>query len=316
MSLHFTVLASGSSGNASLLEADGFGLLIDAGLGPRLLASRLKAVDSTAQRVGAVLLTHTHNDHWNDRTLAQLKQQRVPLYCHAEHHTSLLENSPAFACLRIAGLVRPYELDTPLQLAPGLSCRPFQVSHDGGLTCGFRFEGDPDPLGRTCAVAYAADLGCWHPELARRLADVDLLALEFNHDVAMEYASGRSPQLIARVLGDQGHLSNVQAAALVRQVLKHSQPGRLRYLVQLHLSRQCNRPALALQAVGGLPPEVRVHAACQNRPGPRLAVGVPANGTARPVPVCVSELRESPAHEQRCLPGWDEDFPPMRRRRR
>ena len=39
----FTVLASGSSGNASLLEADGFGLLIDIGLGPRQLTARMAA---------------------------------------------------------------------------------------------------------------------------------------------------------------------------------------------------------------------------------------------------------------------------------
>ena len=44
MPLRFTVLASGSAGNASLLQIDGFGLLVDAGLGPRTLAGRLAAV--------------------------------------------------------------------------------------------------------------------------------------------------------------------------------------------------------------------------------------------------------------------------------
>jgi hypothetical protein len=58
------------------------------------------------------------------------------------------------------------------------------------------------------SLAYVADLGTWDDELARSLADVDLLALEFNHDVDMDYASERSPYLIARVLGRHGHLSN------------------------------------------------------------------------------------------------------------
>jgi glyoxylase-like metal-dependent hydrolase (beta-lactamase superfamily II) len=62
MPLRFTVLASGSGGNASLLEADGFGLLLDAGLGPRQLAGRLAAVGASWQQVHAVLLTHTHSD--------------------------------------------------------------------------------------------------------------------------------------------------------------------------------------------------------------------------------------------------------------
>src|SRR5262249_58433243 len=82
-------------------------------------------------------------------------------------------------------------------------------------------------------------------ELADALADVDLLALEFNHDVGLERSSGRSPYLIARVLGEEGHLSNEQAANLLREVLRRSPPGRLRQLVQLHLSRECNRPHLA-----------------------------------------------------------------------
>src|SRR5262245_25334810 len=49
MALRFTVLASGSAGNASLVESDGFGLLLDAGLGPRQLAARLAAAGSSWQ---------------------------------------------------------------------------------------------------------------------------------------------------------------------------------------------------------------------------------------------------------------------------
>src|SRR5437879_4744992 len=89
MSVQFTVLASGSSGNASLLRVNGFGLLIDAGLGPRLLASRLKAVGRSWKDVNAVILTHTHGDHWKERTLVQLSRLRIPLYCHAGHHDAL-----------------------------------------------------------------------------------------------------------------------------------------------------------------------------------------------------------------------------------
>ena len=54
---------------------------------------------------------------------------------------------------------------------------------------------------------------------------MDALALEFNHDVALQYASGRSPRLIQRVLGDRGHLSNEQAAALLGEVLRRSPAG-------------------------------------------------------------------------------------------
>src|SRR5438874_2355413 len=83
-------LASGSAGNASLVEADDFGLLLDAGLGPRVLASRLADAGASWSSVHAVVITHTHSDHWDDATLTQLWKRRIPLHCHASHRPSLL----------------------------------------------------------------------------------------------------------------------------------------------------------------------------------------------------------------------------------
>ena len=101
--------------------------------------------------------------------------------------------------------------------------------------------------------------------------------MEFNHDLAMELASGRSPRLIDRVLGDEGHLSNTQGAALVRAVLGRSEIGRVRHLVQLHLSRQCNRPYLAREAANAILDDftfrVEVHTARQDEPGVTLHLG-------------------------------------------
>src|SRR5437773_3419097 len=97
MALRFSVLASGSSGNASLLEADGFGVLLDAGLGPRQLAARLAAVGRSWRHVHAVILTHTHSDHWKDRTFAHLHRHGIPLYCHDDHHATFELYSQAVA---------------------------------------------------------------------------------------------------------------------------------------------------------------------------------------------------------------------------
>jgi ribonuclease BN (tRNA processing enzyme) len=309
MALRFTVLASGSAGNASLVEADGFGVLIDAGLGPRQLGTRLAAAGLSRADVHAVLLTHTHSDHWKDRTLADLHRRGVPLFCHSDHHAALGDLSPAFAGLHAAGLVRPFFADEPFDLSPGLRCRALPVRHDGGATFGFRLEGAPDLFGRVASLAYAADLGCWDDSLADALADVDLLAVEFNHDVDLEYASGRMPRLIARVVGDEGHLSNTQAADLVQAVLARSPAGRLRYLVQLHLSRECNRPALARAAaraaLAGCP-DVTVHTAEQDAPGDTLHLSAILPPERRP-----RRLRQSrPATAsltQPWLPGFDDD---------
>jgi phosphoribosyl 1,2-cyclic phosphodiesterase len=304
MGLRYTVLASGSAGNASLVEVDGFGVLIDAGLGPRQLACRLAFSGRSRADIHAVLLTHTHGDHWRDRTFADLCRRGTPLYCHPEHESWLASQSRAFADLQEAGLVRPFRARELFDLGPGLRCQALPVRHDAGATFGFRLQAAPDLFGRVASIAYVADLGCWDDELADALADADLLAVEFNHDVELEYASGRMPRLIARVLGDEGHLSNHQAADLVRAVLARSTAGRLRHVVQLHLSRDCNRPALAraagLAALAGRA-DIAIHTAEQDSPSQTLHL--------HPVlPARVPPMR--PARRRASVPTWTQPWLP------
>ena len=140
MSMRFTVLASGSAGNASFIEAGGFGLLLDIGLGPRQLAARLAAVGTSWNRVHAVLLTHTHGDHWRNRTLAHLRRRRIPLYCHAEHQPVLEAYAAEFAALKAEDLVCPYEAERELSLSAGLRCQAVALRHDAEPTFGFRLE--------------------------------------------------------------------------------------------------------------------------------------------------------------------------------
>ena len=161
---------------------------------------------------------------------------------------SLRAASSAFEGLRNARLVRYYAAGDEFRFPANLSCRPLPVQHDAGATFGFRFERTADLFGGAWAMGYAADLGCWDGEVALAFRNVDLLALEFNHDETMQRLSGRSRWLIRRVLGERGHLSNDQAGELLRQVVENSAPGRLQHVVQLHLSRECNRPALAAAA--------------------------------------------------------------------
>src|SRR5207244_1313344 len=117
----------------------------------------------------------------------------------------------------------------------------------GGPTFGFRIEAKPARGRRMIAIGYMADTGSWSLEMADQLAEVDLLGVEFNHDVEMQRRSPRSEDLIERNLGDWGHLSNVQGAAFVKAVLDRSGRGAVRHLVLLHLSQQCNCPDLALR---------------------------------------------------------------------
>ena len=61
--MKFTTLASGSSGNSYLLEADGCRLLIDAGLTAKQIAARLGRVETDPKDLNGIVVSHSHSDH-------------------------------------------------------------------------------------------------------------------------------------------------------------------------------------------------------------------------------------------------------------
>ena len=313
MPLRFAMLASGSSGNAGWLHVGSHGLLIDAGLGPRRLAERLSAVGAHWREVSAVLLTHTHGDHWKERTFDYLLKHHIPLFCHGYHRDYLTLASFTFPKLEAKGLVRIYETGQELAFGARLRCRPLWLPHDDRATFGFRFDIEADQNQPAQAVAYLADLGCWDHELARALKEIDLLALEFNHDVTMERNSNRSEHLIARVLGDNGHLSNEQAAELLDTILQQSACKPLQHLVQLHLSRECNRTTLAVQAARAVRARhgahFQIHTALQSQAGPHLTLHGLIHRVSKPqpsmAPLPVSPLASDSPVIQPWLPGCE-----------
>jgi phosphoribosyl 1,2-cyclic phosphodiesterase len=246
MSVQFAVLASGSRGNSTLVCGRGAGLLIDVGIGPKGLGERLKSVGSSWSRIGAVVLTHTHADHVDSSTFAELARRSISLHCHQRHRDGLAADT-GFLRLEAAGLIRFYD-DHPFLATTGLRLEPIELRHDGGPTFGFRIEASAQRREPPVSLGYVADTGCWSEKMADSLIDVDLLGIEFNHDVDLQRTSRRPEFLIRRNLGDDGHLSNSQAAQLLGAILKRSHSGAVRHVVLLHLSEQCNQPDLAIRA--------------------------------------------------------------------
>lgn len=311
MTARFTVLASGSGGNASLLEFDGFGLLIDCGLHPRYLTARLQSIGATWARVSAVVLTHTHTDHWKDATLADLRSRKIPLYGHPQHFEHMERVAPAYAAFNNAGLAREYVDGARIELTPNLSCLPLRVSHDSVPTFAFRIDGRDGEPHPAWSIGYAADLGCGSSELIDAFAGVDVLALEYNHDELMERSSSRPKFLVDRVLSDMGHLSNKQAAELTAAIAGRSGEGFPAHLVQLHLSKDCNKPELAAvagrEALVVLNPAAEVITARQDTPAKTIVLSRRPNSGNRAVPRVVKPVPKRRTI-QPMLPGFDGEW--------
>lgn len=269
MAARVTVLGSGSSGNATLLQVAGRGLLIDCGFGPRELAARLHSIGLNWSNVNAVLLTHTHGDHWNRFTLEQLRRLKIPLVAHPLHHEAL-SACEEYAPLKKAGLVHSFGV-AAFTLGGILRVQPIEVPHDSEPTYAFRI-GQTLPDGRCWSYGHASDLGCVPDALLHHFHGVDALALEFNHDVELERASRRPRHLVHRVLSDLGHLSNAQAGEVLKAWVDAGEPGELQAVIALHLSRECNRPELALRAATAAAPQSQIHAATQGEPTPTITI--------------------------------------------
>jgi phosphoribosyl 1,2-cyclic phosphodiesterase len=312
MTARFTVLASGSKGNASLLEVNGFGLLIDCGLAAKDLSARLALAGASWDRVHAAILSHTHTDHWNPRALSQFRGRKIPVYAHEAHFDYLDSATTSHAPLHRAKLTRTYAPGTPIEFAPGLTGRAVWVSHDSEPTFGFRFDCH-DADGLAWSVGYVADLGCATEELVETFAGVEVLAIEYNHDERMERNSQRPRFLIQRVLGDQGHLSNRQAADLTRAIAARSGPMFPLHLVQLHLSDECNHPLIAeatgRNALADLNPAAMVTTAKQDAPSRSISLARTVHSTqrlaARSVPMSCGLGSSAPRKGRPVLPGFE-----------
>ena len=63
MSLSFTLLGSGSSGNATLVSDGNTHILVDVGLSGRETARRLGDCGLGSEKISAIVLSHEHTDH-------------------------------------------------------------------------------------------------------------------------------------------------------------------------------------------------------------------------------------------------------------
>lgn len=257
--MRFCVLASGSEGNACYVETARARILIDAGLSCREIERRLEPLAVEPGSLDGVLITHEHQDHIRGAgPLA--RRYDLPVFLNAQ----------AFQRARkmLGSLPRPVIFQT----GQTLTLRDLQV--DSFTKC----HDAVDPIGvvLTCngiRLGVATDLGRSTRLVEDRLRACAAVILEFNHDLDMLENGPYPLELKRRIRGQDGHLSNRQAAELLRVI---SHPG-LKALVLAHISQKNNAPDKALEAARRVLKRcdlahVELYLAQQDETGPMIAL--------------------------------------------
>ena len=256
-----TVLGSGSAGNCALVETPQTRLLIDAGLSARALKERLALCGVNPLEIDGILLTHEHCDH-SGALEVWCKQWQTPIYCNRTTAESLQNDGAKPKDWRYFPTGSTFSIKD-------ITVENFPVPHDAVDPVGFALHSGAGVLG------VLTDLGKATRLAIERVRQAQTLLIETNHDEKLLQNCTKRPWSVKqRIMSQHGHLSNGAAANVIGDLLEG---GRLRRTVLGHLSRDCNRPELAIDAVrarlatDGVT-EIEVLCASQREITPRFAV--------------------------------------------
>ncbi|MCW7538214.1 MBL fold metallo-hydrolase [Aquabacterium sp. A7-Y] len=231
--MRFCSLGSGSTGNATLIEASGgitqTRVLVDCGFSLRELERRLARVGLGSDDLDAVFITHEHSDHVGC-ALALAKRRAIPVWTSAGTWKAMGEPE-------LGPLLHRARDGVAIDLGD-LCITPYAVPHDA-----------LEPLQLTCSDGHAklgilTDAGSSTSHLLTQLQACSALLLEANHDPEMLQRSRYPAFLKARIAGRHGHLANDAAA----EILRFSAHLALKHVVAAHLSQQNNTPQHAALA--------------------------------------------------------------------
>ena len=227
--LKVATLASGSSGNCTVVSDGSVHILIDAGISARRITTGLKELGINPCDVSAILITHEHSDHICG----------LPVLCkqlNADIYTT--EPTARQICYRTAGLEERFcVFDPGNRFALGdLVAESFATSHDCACPVGYTVTDG------TRKLVLCTDTGTITRPMLDAMQGVNTLIGEFNYDRDMLRAGPYPAYLKERILGDHGHLSNEVGGKLAAWAVEQ---GASRVILA-HLSKENNLPALAL----------------------------------------------------------------------
>ena len=202
-------------------------VLVDCGFSLKEVKRRLGILRLDIEALSAIVVTHEHTDHISG-VGGLARKYRLPVY--ATRGTRMVA---AWGEIPDVNQVTP---DEPVTIGD-LEFLPFPVPHDARQPCQYVVSDGSRRLG------ILTDTGSITPHITSQLAMCDAMVLECNHDIPLLQGSDYPQHLKQRIAGRYGHLSNQQAAELIRSV----DVSRLKHLVAAHLSEKNNTVALARQ---------------------------------------------------------------------
>lgn len=233
MNVH--ILASGSTGNAALIQMGGANILVDAGISARRIKVALDAVGTAVDDLDAILVTHEHRDHVAGLPTLSRK-----------YHLPIYARPAAWECLD-RELPQPVDADSRRLLGSSLDIgkvkvEPFSLSHDAADPVGFSFH----YRSQKCSIA--TDLGFVTDTVKKALALADVLILEANHDIDMLKQGSYPWFLKQRILSNRGHLANTDAGWTLARLPRKNHC----HAFLAHISQENNRPDLAEKTVADI----------------------------------------------------------------
>ncbi|WP_336787761.1 MBL fold metallo-hydrolase [Paenibacillus sp. MMO-177] len=233
MGLTFTVLGSGSTGNATIVSNGDKMVLVDAGLSMKKIEELMREQGVSGHQLSALFVTHEHSDHIKGLG-AFARKYELPIFANEgtwggmERHVGTIEPEKRVIM----------ETGESLRIGTMEICS-YPISHDAAEPVGYTFVDNGEKL------SLATDLGYMSDKVKQAIIDSDVLVLESNHDTEM-LRMGRYPWNIKRrILSDVGHLSNVAAGEALCELLT----DRTKRVYLAHLSLDHNLMDLAMLTV-------------------------------------------------------------------
>lgn len=227
----FCSLYSGSSGNSIFIASEETKILVDAGLTGKSIISAMENIGERPEDLQGILITHEHSDHIKGAGILSRKYN-LPIYANEKTWVAMERN---------LGKIKPehIKLIDKEFMVGDLDVTSFRVPHDAVACRGYTISHGNKK------ISVATDIGVFTEEIRRNILDSDLVLLESNHDVEMVKFGPYPYPLKCRVLGETGHLSNVDAGKAALEILKKG----AKKIVLGHLSGTNNVPELAFKTV-------------------------------------------------------------------